>query len=72
MSKPTLHKINGPAGAKYSCLVPQKKHTICGKNIDTDTLTVEDADLIFANSVSFLVKNSDKADAVTKKAESKQ
>lgn len=71
MSKKTLHKISGPAGEKFSCTVPQKKHQILGKNIDMDKLTLEDAEFIFANSNGFLVKNTEKAEAVNKKAESK-
>jgi hypothetical protein len=71
MVKVKTYKIEGPAGEKFSCTVPQKKHEILGKKIDLDKLSIADAEYIFANSSNFLVKNTDKAEAVKKKAEKK-
>jgi hypothetical protein len=65
------YNIAGPAGELFACLVPQKKHQIAGRNINMDTLSIDDANYIFANSESFLVKKTDKAEA-EKKAISKK
>lgn len=61
--KVTTYNILGPAGEVFACLVPQKKHQILQRNINMDTLTLEEAEFIFANSENFLVKKTDKADA---------
>ena len=58
MKKP-LYKIDGPAGVKYSCLVPQKKHSFPGLGItsfDVDTMPLELADDLFLKTKDFLVE----------------
>lgn len=77
MSKP-LYKIEGPAGVKYSCLVPQKIHSFPALgmiSINVDNLTLEQADKIFEKSKNFLVLNQ-KPEAATgapaKKEETKK
>ena len=69
--KVVTYNIAGPAGELFACLVPQKKHQIAGRNINMDTLSIDDANHIFANSVNFLVKKTDKADAGKKANSSK-
>lgn len=59
MNKPT-YKIEGPAGEKYSCLVPQKKHSFPALgfiSLNVDEITIAQADVLFEKSKDFLVLN---------------
>lgn len=76
--KRALYKIEGPAGVKYSCLVPQKVHQFPGlgiNHIDLDKISLEEADQLFEKTKDFLVLNQ-KPEAATgapaKKEETKK
>lgn len=68
------YKIDGPAGVKYSCSVPQKVHQFPGlgiNHVNVDKMTVEEADQLFEKTKDFLVLNP-KPEAATGAAAKKE